>query len=63
MQQDNHERREVLGLMKEVIQTGQYSYENPFGADITETLLDEFGHEESYLRSSSSLDVPARPRI
>ena len=36
------ERKNMLRLMKEVIQKGQSSYENPFGADDTETLLDAF---------------------
>ena len=36
------ERKKMLRLMQEVIQKGESSYGNPFGADDTETLLDAF---------------------
>ena len=39
---DTHERDEMLQLMKEQVQTGGSSYENPFGADDTEALLEAF---------------------
>jgi len=40
---ETHERNEMLQLMKEVVQKGTSSYENPFGADDTEALLEAFG--------------------
>ncbi len=36
------ERKKMLRLMQEVIQKGESSYGNPFGADDTEKLLDAF---------------------
>ena len=39
---DDHERCEMLTLMSEVIRGGASSYENPYGADDTEALLEAF---------------------
>ena len=39
---DSHERTETIDSMRELLETGESSYENPFGEDDTEILLDAF---------------------
>lgn len=39
---ETHERLEMIEQMEEVIETGDFSYENPYGSDDTEALLEAF---------------------